>query len=105
MSVTIPWTVSEILEATGGSLIGGNRKEMFTGVSIDSRTITAADLFVAIRGERHDGHHFIEDAVQKGVKGFVVSESEAEVLIHKNEEKKKFVFIGVRDTTKALGKS
>jgi len=103
MSVTIPWTVSEILEATGGSLIGGNRKEMFTGVSIDSRTITAADLFVAIRGERHDGHHFIEDAVQKGVKGFVVSKSEAVALTHKNDDFKKLIFIGVRDTTKALG--
>lgn len=103
MSVTIPWTVSEILEATCGSLISGNRKEMFMGVSIDSRTIAAANVFVAIMGERHDGHHFIEDAVQKGVKGFVVSKSEAVVLPHKNEDFKKLIFIGVRDTTKALG--
>jgi UDP-N-acetylmuramoyl-tripeptide--D-alanyl-D-alanine ligase len=103
MSVTIPWKVSEILEATGGNLMTGNKKEMFTGVSIDSRTVAAANVFVAIKGERHDGHHFIHDVVQKGVKGFVISESETEILTHKNEDFQKFVFIGVKDTIKALG--
>jgi UDP-N-acetylmuramoyl-tripeptide--D-alanyl-D-alanine ligase len=103
MSVTIPWTVSEILEATGGSLLKGNTKELFTGVSIDSRNIAATNVFVAIKGERHDGHHFIQDVVKKGVKGFVVSKLEAEVLTHKNEDFQNLVFIEVKDTTKALG--
>lgn len=103
MSVTIPWTVSEILDATGGTLMTGNTKNTFTGVSIDSRTVSAADVFVAIRGEKHDGHDFIRDVVQKGVKGFVVSESEAGVFTHKNEDFRKLVVIGVEDTTKALG--
>lgn len=103
MSLTIPWTVSEILDATEGTLMTGNRKKMFTGVSIDSRTVSEADVFVAIRGEKHDGHHFIQDIVQKGVNGFVVSKSEAGVFAHNNEDFRKLVFIGVEDTTKALG--
>lgn len=103
MSLTIPWTVSEILDATEGTLMTGNRKKMFTGISIDSRTISEADVFVAIRGEKHDGHHFIQDIVQKGVNGFVVSKSEAGVFAHNNEDFRKLVFIGVEDTTKALG--
>lgn len=103
MSLTIPWTVSEILDATEGTLMTGNRKKMFTGISIDSRTISEADVFVAIRGEKHDGHHFIQDIVQKGVNGFVVSKSEAGVLAHNNEDFRNLVFIGVEDTTKALG--
>jgi UDP-N-acetylmuramoyl-tripeptide--D-alanyl-D-alanine ligase len=103
MSMTIPWAVSEILDATGGTLMTGNRKKTFSGVSIDSRTICAADVFVAIRGEKHDGHHFIRDVVQKGVKCFVVSKSEAEVFTHKNEDFRELVFIRVEDTTKALG--
>ncbi len=103
MSLTIPWTVSEILDATKGTLMTGNRKKMFTGISIDSRTVSEADVFVAIRGEKHDGHHFIQDIVQKGVNGFVVSKSEAGVFAHNNEDFRKLVFIGVEDTTKALG--
>jgi UDP-N-acetylmuramoyl-tripeptide--D-alanyl-D-alanine ligase len=103
MSLTIPWTVSEILDATEGTLMTGNRKKMFTGVSIDSRTVSEADVFVAIRGEKHNGHHFIQDIVQKGVNGFVVSKSEAGVFAYNNEDFRKLVFIGVEDTTKALG--
>jgi UDP-N-acetylmuramoyl-tripeptide--D-alanyl-D-alanine ligase len=52
--------------------------------------------------KRHDGHHFIKDVVQKGIKGFVISVSEAEVLTY-NEDFQKLVCIGVKDTTKALG--
>jgi UDP-N-acetylmuramoyl-tripeptide--D-alanyl-D-alanine ligase len=35
---------------------------LFTGVSTDSRSIKAGDLFVALRGERFDGHDFLKDA-------------------------------------------
>jgi UDP-N-acetylmuramoyl-tripeptide--D-alanyl-D-alanine ligase len=103
MSVTIPWTVSEILDATHGILTTGNREEIFSGISIDSRNVTVNNLFVAIKGETHDGHSFIQDVVQKGVKGFVISEPEAASLIHKNDPFQKLVFIMVQDTTKALG--
>jgi UDP-N-acetylmuramoyl-tripeptide--D-alanyl-D-alanine ligase len=100
---TIPWTVSEILDATNGILLAGNRKEKFNGVSIDSRTTAPPNVFVAIKGERFDGHHFIQDVVHKKIKGFVISVSEAEVISRKNEDFEKLVFIGVKDTTKALG--
>lgn len=36
------------------------------GISYDSRRVGPADLFVAMRGERSDGHLFIEEAVEKG---------------------------------------
>ena len=42
------------------------------GVSIDSRTIRTGELFVAIRGDRFDGHDFVPDAIQKGAWGAVV---------------------------------
>jgi uncharacterized membrane protein len=44
----IPWSVRDILDATGGTPVSGSRKHSFGGVGIDSRTITARDLFVAI---------------------------------------------------------
>lgn len=50
---------------------------MVTGVSIDSRTVSAGDLFFAIRGERHDGHAFAGAALGRGAVAAVVSDASA----------------------------
>jgi UDP-N-acetylmuramoyl-tripeptide--D-alanyl-D-alanine ligase len=42
--------------------------------SIDSRTLVPGDLFFAIRGEVHDGHQFVPEALARGAKAAVVSE-------------------------------
>ena len=36
------------------------------GVSIDTRTLNKGDLFIALRGPKHDGHHYIAEAIAKG---------------------------------------
>ncbi len=43
-------------------------------VSTDTRTLQAGDLFFALKGERFDGHDFIRDAFDKGVRDFVISD-------------------------------
>ncbi len=43
-----------------------------TGVSIDTRTLDYGDLFIAIRGERTDGHHYVETAIEKGACACIV---------------------------------
>lgn len=59
----------------GGRLLDMRFKdETFEGVSIDSRTISPRQLFVAIKGERTDGHNYIADALAKGAAGLIVSE-------------------------------
>ncbi|GBD13248.1 UDP-N-acetylmuramoyl-tripeptide--D-alanyl-D-alanine ligase [bacterium HR24] len=45
----------------------------FTGAALDSRQVEEGSLFFALRGERHDGHDFLEDAVARGARGLVVS--------------------------------
>ncbi|MBS1173347.1 MAG: UDP-N-acetylmuramoyl-tripeptide--D-alanyl-D-alanine ligase, partial [Proteobacteria bacterium] len=50
--------------ATGGALIHGN--PTFSGVSTDTRSVQAGQLFVALRGERFDGHDFVAAALQRG---------------------------------------
>ncbi len=45
------------------------------GVSIDSRTIKAGELFVAIKGDRFDGHDFVPDAIKRGAWGAIVERS------------------------------
>lgn len=61
-------TLAQIAEACGGTLIGGNEAKEYTvtGVEIDSRRVKAGDLFVAIPGEKVDGHKFIQDVLKKG---------------------------------------
>ena len=45
------------------------------GVSIDSRTVREGELFIAIRGDRFDGHDFVPDAIRKGAWGAIVERS------------------------------
>lgn len=45
----------------------------FAGVSTDSRTVEAGDLYVALVGDRFDGHDFVVDALARGAEGAVVS--------------------------------
>jgi UDP-N-acetylmuramoyl-tripeptide--D-alanyl-D-alanine ligase len=63
------WTAHELLEATGGVL---SAPFDAGGVSIDTRTLAAGDLFVALIGEGRDGHGFVEDALAKGAAGAMV---------------------------------
>lgn len=45
------------------------------GISIDSRTVAQGELFVAIKGDRFDGHDFVEEAIKKGAWGAIVERS------------------------------
>lgn len=63
--------VRDIIKATGGSIIIKGNTE-FTGVSIDSRTIKRGELFIALKGDRFDGHNFTIDALNSG-NGAIVS--------------------------------
>jgi len=52
--------------------LGRSGTTVFSGVSIDSRTIKEGELFVALKGERFDGHEFLMNAMEKG-RGALVS--------------------------------
>ena len=45
----------------------------FNGITIDSRLPASSSLFVAIKGNQHDGHHYIEEARLQGARGALVS--------------------------------
>jgi UDP-N-acetylmuramoyl-tripeptide--D-alanyl-D-alanine ligase len=70
-------TVDDIIEATGGRLIHGNRDAAFPGLSTDSRTVRRGELFIPLKGERFDGHDFLADALRNGG-GALVSTPQAE---------------------------
>ncbi len=52
---------------------GASADRRFTSVSTDSRTLEPGALFVALRGERHDGADFLEQAAARGAAGAVVT--------------------------------
>jgi UDP-N-acetylmuramoyl-tripeptide--D-alanyl-D-alanine ligase len=99
----LPFTGERIIGATNGEPSGTSAGFLFKGVSIDSRAITADDLFVAIRGENHDGHRFIPDLLEKGVKGFVIEQRMKRELFPAFKAKNAFA-VSVDDTVKALGR-
>lgn len=96
-------TTDKILQATGGQWVGGERGHTFSGISIDSRTITDGCLFVAIDGDVHDGHRFIDDVIEKGTKGVVISRAHTGYPAGDDWQNKDVACIGVDDTRAALG--
>ena len=62
----------DVLEATGGELARLGACTAFGGVTTDSRTIEPGELFVAIRGETHDGHAYLAAAAGRGAGGLLV---------------------------------
>ncbi len=83
-------TLSKIAKPLQGELIG--KDTTFTGVSIDTRTLTFGDIYIAIQGENFDGHDYIKQAMDNGACGAISAKpcAEAPVLM-------------VKDTRIALG--
>ena len=59
----------EIEEAVSGNLLEGRRDIQAFGVSTDSRTLKAGELFIPIEGPNFDGHDFLEAALEAGAAG------------------------------------
>ncbi|MEO6235578.1 MAG: Mur ligase domain-containing protein, partial [Vicinamibacterales bacterium] len=63
MTEPITLSAAEIAAATGGRVVSGHAADRVARWSIDTRAMAAGDLFVAIRGERFDGHEFVAAAL------------------------------------------
>lgn len=91
------WRAAEILAATGGKLLRDGGKNRFGEIVTDSTQVKPGSVFVALKGERHDGHRFIGDAVRRGA---------ACVIAHRAVPKADLggaTVIKVADTLRALG--
>ena len=76
-----------------GSASGGN--PVFSGVSTDTRSVRAGELFVALRGEKFDGHSFLDQAKKAGAVAAMVD--------RKFTAKPPLPVVVVEDTKLALG--
>ncbi len=92
------FTWAELQQATSSTGFGRGEGSV-NGVSTDSRTVAAEEVFVALKGERFDGHDFIAAAAERGVRVFIVEKS----WLSENEVRADSLFIAVTDTLRALG--
>lgn len=97
--VCVKMTVAEAMRAMGARLVGGPElaERQVCGVSTDSRSVQAGDVFFAVKGQRCDGHDFWLSAATGGA---------AAVVLHREPEAPAPVAIPVlvvSDTTAALG--
>lgn len=73
--MTLAWTLADVAAATGGTL-DGDPAAPVTTIGIDSREVQPGQVFVAVSGERFDGHDFVAEALESGAVGAIVSGSQ-----------------------------
>jgi len=91
-------TVAQLMAALNGQVAiveqRGALDRTVTSVTDDSRTVASGSLFVAVKGERVDGHRFVAQAAQAGAAAIVAQEA---------VEAGSLPFVKVADSRKALG--
>jgi len=94
------WFLNDILQGTGGKLINKSVGIIFfAGITDDTRSLQPNDLFIALKGNRYDGHEFIPVAIKKGATGVILNKDHLATL----NLSSKAIFITVEDTLYALG--
>jgi UDP-N-acetylmuramoyl-tripeptide--D-alanyl-D-alanine ligase len=89
------FTLAEIASASAGVRSGGSDALRITGICTDSRAIERGNLYLALRGETHDGHRFVAQAFERGAAAALVARSAAVESVQP--------LIVVDDTLHALG--
>ncbi|MEN8233518.1 MAG: UDP-N-acetylmuramoyl-tripeptide--D-alanyl-D-alanine ligase [Actinomycetota bacterium] len=92
MNGFLDWTLSTVAAATGG-VVDGDPTMPVHSISTDSRSIEPGSVFVAVRGEVHDGHDYAADAVAAGAVAALVEQGTHVDLVPR---------IDVADTATAL---
>lgn len=91
--------IADVVRWTGGALLAGDAHGECRGVGIDSRRVEPGQLFVAIRGPRHDAHAFLADAAAAGARALLVA---ADAAVP-DAVRARCTVVAVPDTTLALG--
>ena len=93
-------TVQEVAAAMGGRVLGPLTVPTVSGISTDTRKLSPRSLFFAIRGERFDGHAFVQDALQHGAGVAVVKDPSCVEAQYRDRGR----LIQVADTVEALNR-
>ncbi|MCY4485868.1 MAG: UDP-N-acetylmuramoyl-tripeptide--D-alanyl-D-alanine ligase [Deltaproteobacteria bacterium] len=89
------WSIEELAQAAGGTIVQRGAALRVGEVCTDSRRVERNGVFVALRGEVHDGHAFVPEAARRG-SGCVIVQGNVALA-------REVAVIRVRDTLRALG--
>jgi UDP-N-acetylmuramoyl-tripeptide--D-alanyl-D-alanine ligase len=76
---------------------------VFKSISTDTRSLKKDDLFIAIAGERYDGHDYIAAAIEGGAAGVIFEFEKIQKIEQLIRDAKKTLFLGLADPRKTLG--
>ena len=92
-------TAGVLIPVMQGEWVSGPQEAVLGGLSTDSRSIAPGQLFLALKGERFDGHDFVTQAIEQGAAGVVMEKGyRPEIPAGKDP-----ALMAVTDTLKALG--
>ncbi len=94
----ISLSLKDIFDIPTAEIFCPNRFKSISAVTIDSRNVPVNSLFVAIEGEKFDGHNFVNDAIKNGAAAVVINEKKISKF-----DKLNVPIIAVKNTTIALG--
>lgn len=66
-------SAAEVARLAGGAVVRGDPRAVMRGATVDSRAVSSGMLFVALRGQRTDGHLYVADALRSGAGAALVS--------------------------------
>jgi UDP-N-acetylmuramoyl-tripeptide--D-alanyl-D-alanine ligase len=92
----------EIAAALGGRVLSGDPERPVFSLSTDTRKLNSGDLYVPLKGERFDGHRFIDEALAAGAAGFLTERPDDR--IGERSLGSSVLALAVDDTTVALGR-
>ncbi|MBC5810578.1 MAG: UDP-N-acetylmuramoyl-L-alanyl-D-glutamate--2,6-diaminopimelate ligase [Candidatus Eremiobacteraeota bacterium] len=92
--------LATLVAALDGALVRGTLERKIAGLAHDSRSVKRGDAFVALRGERSDGHAFLEGAIAAGASALFVESARFESLALPAG----VAVVGVPDTRRALSR-
>ncbi len=91
------WSRAEILAATGGRVAFPGKRSRYGSVVIDSGKVRKGSVFVALKGDKHDGHRFVGEAVRRGASCVIAHRALGRALVGAA------TLVRVTDTLRALG--
>ena len=91
---SVLWNSFDLCKTVKGKLVGKSNWNG-SGISIDTRNIQVGDVFIALKGNKNDGHGFINEAFEKGAVAAIVNKDFSKLLLNR-------CYVLVNDTFKAL---
>lgn len=93
------FSLKDLRKIACADILNWNKFRPFSNVSTDSRNVNEESLFFALKGDKFDGHNFIEEVIAKGVRIVVINSNVIDKYKNQNA-----VIVPVEDTTVAYGK-